>query len=96
MQTYYACDGKLFILNHPRSRFDLFKDQPADIRMPTSPVHNSGLNMVALGYNSAFFIANIYVSNMKVNDDSNVYLPPPHLKISTEIQDVVILGNQFK
>ena len=44
-------------------RFELFKDQPTNIQMPTTHVHNSGLNMVALGYSSAFFIANIYVSN---------------------------------
>ena len=64
-QTYYACDGRIFSFDMVRKRFDLFKDQPANIRMPTTPVHNSGLNMVALGYNSAFFIANIYVSNLR-------------------------------
>ena len=65
LQTYYACDGRIFIFDMARKRFNLFKDQPANIRMPTTPEHNSGLNMVALGYNSAFFIANIYVSNFK-------------------------------
>ena len=65
LQTYYACDGRIFTFDMVRKRFDLFKDQPANIRMPTTPVHNSGLNMVALGYNSAFFIANIYVSNLR-------------------------------
>ena len=71
LQTYYACDGRIFILNLAKNRFELFKDQPANIRMPTTPVHNSGLNAVALGYNSAFFIANIYVSIMGVYENRN-------------------------
>ena len=109
LQTFYACDGRLFILNQSTNMFDLFKDQPADIRMPTTPIHNSGLNMVALGYNSAFFIANIYVSNININKDYTFH--QKRLQLSKEqflcapltiwkyflktIQDVVFPGNWF-
>ena len=80
-QTYYVCDGKIFIFDMVRKKFiQIPFHAPANIRMPTTPVHNSGLNMVALGYNSAFFIANIYVSNIKDESFLNtvtVYIMPP-------------------